>query len=371
MKRSFIREILECITTETISFAGGLPDEKLFPHLELKESANNVLNDASSLQYGTSSGLYALREKIAEFYTRDGFETNPSNILITSGSQQALDIIARDNRDKSITIEAPSYLGAMNVFAMNGLTQEAVSLHSDGIAIDAFEKSIISTKLAYLIPDYQNPTGYTYSDSKRDTIARIVEENDAILIEDSPYSELYFEKKYQSISSQIPHSSFHLGSFSKTLSPALRIGWIRAEEKLLDPLIAYKETMDLHTNGLSQSILNDYLRDVSRYDEHLNLLRKIYAKKMQMFKIYLDELLPEFKHSKPKGGMFIYGEIPDVDISILVQKCLDRGVVFVPGEEFYTDGSKNSEIRFNFTHCKTTDIFKGLNIIGKVLKELN
>jgi len=369
MKRSFIREILECTTRDTISFAGGLPDEKLFPNQDLKESAKNVLDDASTLQYAATSGLESLRKKIADMYSKNGFETKADNILITSGSQQALDIIARHNKGKSITIESPSYLGAMNAFGMNGLTQDAVELKDDGINIDMFDASFKTTNLAYLIPDYQNPTGYTYSDTKRAEIANIVEKYSGILIEDSPYSELYFEKKYQSISSMVPSHSFHLGSFSKTLAPALRIGWIRADEQLLEPLIAYKEAMDLHTNSLSQSILNDYLEHTGRYDEHLELLRQVYAKKMQIFKGYLNELLPEFVCTKPKGGMFIYGELPGIDTSELVQKCLASGVVFVPGQEFFADGLKNSEIRFNFTHCKAVDIARGLKVIQGVLKE--
>ena len=369
MKRSFIREILECTTRDTISFAGGLPDEKLFPNQDLKESAKNVLDDASTLQYAATSGLESLRKKIADMYSKNGFETKADNILITSGSQQALDIIARHNKGKSITIESPSYLGAMNAFGMNGLTQDAVELKDDGINIDMFDASFKTTNLAYLIPDYQNPTGYTYSDTKRAEIANIVEKHSGILIEDSPYSELYFEKKYQSISSMVPSHSFHLGSFSKTLAPALRIGWIRADEQLLEPLIAYKEAMDLHTNSLSQSILNDYLEHTGRYDEHLELLRQVYAKKMQIFKGYLNELLPEFVCTKPKGGMFIYGELPGIDTSELVQKCLASGVVFVPGQEFFADGLKNSEIRFNFTHCKAVDIARGLKVIQGVLKE--
>ena len=371
MKRSFIREILEHTTNETISFAGGLPDEKLFPNIQLEKSAKRVLLNASSLQYTTSTGLQELKEKIAQFYCDDGFPTKATNILITSGSQQALDIIARYNKGKNITIEAPSYLGAMNVFDLNNLKLDAIHLDNDGIDINKFENSFGKSKLSYLIPDFQNPTGYSYSTEKRANIAKIVKFHDGILIEDSPYSELYFGERFKSISSLIPNNSFNLGSFSKTLAPALRIGWIRASEKLLEPLVAYKEAMDLHTNGLSQYILNDYFEDKKQYNTHLQILRKIYAKKMQIFKSYLDEILPEFNYIQPKGGMFIYGSFNGIDSSDLVQKCLNKNVVFVPGNEFYTQRNSNikNEIRFNFTHCSAKDIYKGLTLIAKIIKE--
>ena len=367
MKRSFIREILENTTNETISFAGGLPDAKLFPQEELKKSASRVMNDTVSFQYSISTGLDKLKEKIAQIYSDDGFETSKDNIMITSGSQQALDIIARYNAKKSITIEAPSYLGAMNVFSLNNMAQDSITLKENGCDTFMFNASFKKTKLAYLIPDFQNPTGYTYSDKKREEIENIVKQYDGVLIEDSPYSEIYFEKKYDSISKNIPNNSYHLGSFSKTLAPALRVGWIRASKELLAPLVAYKEAMDLHTNGLAQYILSDYLENKDNFLKHKKLVRKVYKKKMQIFVSFLDEILPEFKYTKPKGGMFIYGKFENINGSELVNKCIENGVVFVPGAEFYNNISSNNEIRFNFTHCSSNDIYVGLKIIKKLI----
>lgn len=370
MRRSFIREILEHTTSDTVSFAGGLPDEKLFQKKNIEKSAMRVLQNASTLQYSTSTGLESLKEKIAQIYCDEGFKTSVDNIMITSGSQQALDIIARFYSDTSITIESPSYLGAMNVFDLNNLHQEAISLQNDGIELELFGKSFKDTKFCYLIPDFQNPTGYTYSKIKRVEVANIVKKYDGIVIEDSPYSSLYFEKKNNSISQLVPNNSFHLGSFSKTLAPALRIGWIRANKKLLEPLIAYKEVMDLHTNGLSQHILNDYLLDVDQYNTHLKQLRKSYRKKMQLFCGFLDEILPQFEYEKPKGGMFIYGRLPNVDTKSLVKRCLENGVVFVPGEEFYKHTNIKDEIRFNFTSATAKQMQVGLILILQTIKEL-
>ena len=364
MKRSFIREILEHTTNNTISFAGGLPDEKLFPYLGLRDAAYHVLSDVHALQYSTTKGYLPLRNKIAQMYTEEGFETTAEEIMITSGAQQALDIISRYHHDKPITIEAPSYLGAMNLFGLNGLQQDAVSLHSDGIDTEAFAQSIAKSKLAYLIPDFQNPTGYTYSQERRQEVAQALTEHGAILIEDAPYSELYFKEKLPSISALVPTQSYQLGSFSKVLAPGLRMGWIRADKKLLEPLMPYKEAMDLHSSSLSQHILDHYLTDICGYKQHTALLRKMYSKKMQVFKTYLNELLPEFEYTIPKGGMFIYGRLPHIDTSELVQLSLKKEVLFVPGSEFYLEGMAEDEIRFNFTNCTAREVYRGLKIIA-------
>jgi len=368
MKRSFIREILEHATNETISFAGGLPDETLFPHLDLRKSAYHILSDSRALQYSTTQGYLPLRNKIAHLYTEEGFPTTADEIMITSGAQQALDIISRYYQYKMITIESPSYLGAMNLFGLNHLTQE--TLQEEGIEIDAFRESIARSKLAYLIPDYQNPTGRTYSHAVRRQIADIVRTEQALLIEDAPYSELYFKEKYPSISRLIPDLSYHLGSFSKILAPSLRLGWIRADRELLAPLIAYKEAMDLHSNGLSQYILDHYLTELHRYKSHTRMLRKMYSKKMQVFKNYLDELLPEFDYTLPEGGMFIYGSLPDVDTAKLLQASLKRGVLFVPGDLFYPKGASGDEIRFNFTNASAREVYRGLRIIAALYREM-
>ncbi|EIF51630.1 PLP-dependent aminotransferase family protein [Sulfurovum sp. AR] len=367
MKRSFIREILEHTTNQTISFAGGLPNESLFPYQALRESGYRALSEPASLQYTTSQGYQPLREKIAEQYAKQGFPTKSEEIMITSGSQQALDIITRFYHSHEITIEAPSYLGAMNVFSMNKLKQSSVKLEYDGIDIEGFAQNIQQSKLAYLIPDFQNPTGLTYSEEKRRLVADHIEDVNGVLIEDSPYSQLFFERSYPSISSMVPKHSFHLGSFSKVLAPALRIGWIRASEALLKPLIPYKEAMDLHTNSIAQRIIDDYLSDIENYQTHLETIRSSYGEKMEFFAKALDEFLPMFEYRKPKGGMFIYGSLDGISTSNLVQKCLQKNVVFVPGREFYLNGSIDNEIRFNFTNSTKNEIVKGLRLVNSTI----
>ena len=366
-KRSFIREILESIDENTISFAGGLPNEALFPKEDLKQAAMKVFDDPKVFQYGISNGISQLREKIAKRYTKEGFATSKKNILITTGSQQAMYIIAKYFENKDITIEEPSYLGAMNIFRLNHLNMNAVKLENDGVNIEEFKKSFSKTKLAYIIPDFQNPTATTYSDEKREEIAKLVASEDGILIEDSPYSELFFHKKSVSISSKIPKNSFHLGSFSKTLVPSLRIGWIRAEEELLKSLMIIKESIDLHSCGISQYLLNEYLQDEENYEKHLQDIRDDYKKKSEYFCEQLDKYLPEFKYEKPKGGMFLYGNLEGVDSFALVQKCIEKKVVYVPGNQFYIDKVPNGEIRFNYTHCSFEQIEEGIKLIKSCL----
>ena len=365
LRRSFIREILEHTGSDTISFAGGLPDVSLFPHEALQASAIRALEEPESLQYSTSTGYAPLKEQIAKRYSERGFPTRSENILITSGSQQGLDIISRYHQRASVCVEAPSYLGALNVFALNQMDLHSVILGEEGIDLRAFERSIPKNKLAYLIPDFQNPSGTCYDDAHRKEVANILHANDALLIEDAPYSELYFDHARESISQRLPTQSYHLGSFSKVLAPALRVGWIRADTKLLEPLIAYKEAMDLHTSSITQRMVSAYLEDTEYFEAHLAHLRDAYQSKMHYFAKQLTIHLPSFTFTPPQGGMFIYGKLRGVDTTALVLRCLEQGVVFVPGVEF---GGAGNEIRFNFTHSSFEEIEEGMKRIKECLK---
>ena len=370
MKRSFIREILESIDGETISFAGGLPNESLFPIEDLKEANMKVYENAKNLQYATSGGIFPLRKRIANFYNEEGFETDEDNVLITTGSQQALYVIAKHFQNKKITMEEPSYLGAVNIFKMNALEMTPVELKNDGVNMKKFKDSYEKTKLAYLIPDFQNPKASLYSNEKRQEIAEEVLNEGGFIIEDAPYSELYFEKKSKSISSLIPENSLHLGSFSKTLSPSLRLGWVRANKEIIKELTMIKETIDLHSCSIAQHTLNNYLQDSLKYKRHLQTLRGVYVKKMVFFANSLEKYLPLFEFEKPQGGMFIYGRIKGVDTFELVGECMREKVVFVPANQFHLGDEKRDEIRFNFTHSSEQEVKAGLKKIAIVLEKL-
>jgi len=366
MKRSFIREILEHTDAHTISFAGGLPDVGLFPSQALQVAAQKALATPEALQYSTSTGYAPLKFLIAQHYCDKGFATTADEILITSGSQQGLDIICRYQRGVAMTLESPSYLGALNIFTLNNIRTYGVLLGEDGIDLEAFKKSINHTALTYIIPDFQNPSGTCYTASHRRDIATVLKDSDTLLIEDAPYSELYFDQSYPSISQLLPTQSYHLGSFSKVLAPALRIGWIRADTSLIQPLIAYKEAMDLHTSSITQRIVYEYLLDTEGYQTHLATLRTHYQQKMNHFADLLDKYLPNFHYARPKGGMFIYGKLEGIDTMKLVRECIEHGVVFVPGCEF---GGAFDEIRFNYTHSTFEEMERGLKRIKAVLTQ--
>ncbi len=365
MKRQFIREILDVITKDTISFAGGLPDAALFPLDAFRAAADEALGDPASLQYSRSQGYGPLREKIARRYSEAGFPTHAEEILITTGSQQAINLIALALLKGGVTVELPAYLGALSVFRLAGTTVDGVRLESDGIDVGAFERSIAATGAAYIIPDFQNPTGVRYSSAKRDAVAAALKAHDALLVEDAAYSELYFDRRTPAISAAMPDRSFHLGSFSKILVPGLRVGWVRASEANIRRILVVKEALDLHTSTLGQRLIDAYW-EANGLDGHIETVRSSYAAKKRALAQTLREELPEFLFTEPEGGMFIYGRLPGVDTKALVDECLKRDVVFVPGSEFYPEAAPRDEIRFNFSHTAPDAMRRGIRVIAEV-----
>ncbi len=370
MQRSFIREILDSIDDKTISFAGGLPAPEGFPVKEFEYIGQRIFKQGPSLmQYGSSWGLESLREKIAYRYSKAGFATKKEQILITSGSQQGLFLLAQHFKKRSVLTEDPSYLGALQAFMQSGVDTVPITLHRDSLDLEGFYAHFARIKTAYLIPDFQNPTAAHYSQSVREKIAQSVLKEQGVLIEDAPYSELYFDKKYPSISSYAPQNSYHLGSFSKVLAPGLRLGWIRAEQKLLEPLLRIKESIDLHSGGIAQALADGYLQNMDMFDDHLQNLRRRYKTKMECFCEHLKTQLPEFEYEKPEGGMFVYGRLPGVDTCELVKRCMEKRVVFVPGQAFYEGfNAPKDEIRFNFSHTSSEQMRQGLEVIGQILR---
>ena len=368
MKRSFIREILDVITKDSISFAGGLPDAALFPVEELRKAADTAMKEPSALQYSRSQGYGPLREKIALRYSEAGFATHAEEILITTGSQQAINLIAMSVLQKGVTVELPAYLGALGAFRLAGVTVDGVALEAEGIDIGAFRESIAATRAAYLIPDFQNPTGVSYTKERRGAVAAALKEAGAVLIEDAAYSELSFGRSMPAISAEMPAESFHLGSFSKILAPGLRVGWVRASEANIRHILAVKEALDLHTSSLDQRIIDAYW-ETNGLDGHITAIRRSYEAKKCAMAETLRALLPEFEFNEPQGGMFIYGRIPGVDTKALVGRCMKEDVVFVPGSEFYPAAGGTNEIRFNFTHTAPDRMQKGIRVIAEELRK--
>jgi len=363
MKRSFIREILDVTSNGMISFAGGLPDASLFPVEALCSVAQTVMREASVFQYAASQGMESLREKIAERYTRSGFSTHPDEILITTGSQQAINLAAKAFLDNGISVELPAYLGALGAFNLSGIDIDGIALNDGNIDMKQLKQSVDKTKAAYLIPDFQNPTGNCYSEDIRMSVAETLLAGGALLIEDAAYSELSFGKRHRPVSCFMPEQSLHLGSFSKVLAPGLRVGWIRADKTRIRRLMIIKEVLDLHTATLNQSLIDGYWE---RYGlkGHIDSIRSIYSEKMNNMADILDGELPDFKFERPQGGMFIYGKLPGVDTMALVRRCIPSGVVFVPGSEFYPGAAPSDEIRLNFSHTASEQMHKGVRLIA-------
>lgn len=368
MQRSFIREILEAISPQTLSLAGGLPDESLFPLQALSHCAQKVLSQPHSLQYSISQGLPALREKIAQHYRELGFPTSADEILITTGAQQALDLLSKALASSGLIVESPAYLGAIGAFKSNQIPLVEIKMEEDGIELESLRAELPKHRLAYLMSDFQNPTSQRYSLSKRQEIARLIESSEAILIEDGAYNELYFKERFPSISSLIPHRSFHVGTFSKILSPSLRVGFIRASKENLAKILPYKESMDLHTSGITQGIVNAFWEEYD-FKAHKEKIRHAYALKAKALAQALQTHCPSFSFKEPEGGMFIYGSFAKgVDARALAFESLKQGAVFVPGGEFYLQRRQSPEARLNFTHLDPCSLDLGVQIIAQTLR---
>ncbi|MGA1941395.1 PLP-dependent aminotransferase family protein [Arcobacter sp. YIC-310] len=359
-KRSYIREILDVINDSTISFAGGLPDESLFPKDELIKATMLAMNDTKALQYSSSHGLKSLREKIAAFYNdKLDFPTNSNEILITSGSQQAFDIILKAF-NTNVIVEEPSYIGALASFRVLNKKINSFSKLSN-------LKNMIDSKTSvYLISDFQNPSTSSYSLSQRQTLGAIINKKDSFLIEDGAYTFLDFDNCFKTPISKSVKKSFHLGSFSKIVAPGLRVGWIRADKKLIEKLLFIKESLDLHTATLNQMILDEYLKSNDIFN-HIKKINSIYENKMNFMANSLEKYIPSFSFERPKGGMFIYGSLL-CDSMEVAKKALEKNLAIVPAEVFYLN-KKSNEIRLNFTNSTNEEIEKGIKILAKIVNK--
>lgn len=363
MKRSYIREILDCIDEQTISFAGGLPNELLFDLNGIAKVANEVLTTPKALQYSASQGLQTLREHIALLYTtRFDMPTDEHEILITTGSQQAFDVILKIFAKDEMIVQNPSYIGAINAFKTLGLEVRSYDNHTQ------LKRYLNSSNDLYIMSDFCNPTGHSLIQNQRQEIAQILQNRGNILIEDGAYSLLSFNGKLQKPICAYYDNGFHLGSFSKILAPGLRVGWIRASRENIQKILVAKESMDLHTPTLNQMIIAQYLSCYS-LEEQLQKVRQDYAKRALFMEKCMRKYLKEFEFFAPKGGMFIYGTFKNIDTMRLAKEALQHHVAFVPGQVFDPSERVSSNARFNFTNSSPKQIVKGIKILAKILHE--
>lgn len=366
--RSFIRDILQVIESpEIISFAGGLPNKHYFPISEITEATKKVLtNSASSaLQYSISEGLPLLREKIADLYRKSGVKVIPEQILITTGSQQALDLIGKVfiNNGDMVILEEPAYLGAIQAFSMYQPKFHTVPLCSNGMDITILGDTLTrKTKLIYMVPNFQNPSGISYTSETRNKIASLIDGTDTLVVEDDPYGQIRFKgENPESMFSLIPQNTILLGTFSKTIAPGFRIGWMVIPEEVYSKFVIAKQASDLHTDVFAQNVLDNCLSIIDM-DTHLERICKAYQEKADNMLCELKIHFPDNVHyTSPEGGMFIWVTLPQGYSSMeLFNKAIKENVAFVPGDPFYLGKKDCNTLRLNFSCSEADEIKEGI-----------
>ena len=377
---SFVRGILKAASDpEIISFAGGLPNPISFPKEELLESMQRVVHEIGALafQYASTPGLWELRQYICQRYNQKfHLDLTPDHILITTGSQQALDLIGKIflNKNDGVIVEKPTYLAAIQAFSMHEPTFYSVELENDGLNLDQLKEALNNqVKFIYTIPDFQNPTGLTYSQEKREQIYELLKDKKIALIEDDPYGELRFEGEHLPYigMNRLPYSIV-LGSFSKIVTPGMRIGYIITKNKELHQALSIaKEASDLHTNIFSQYVIYDYLMH-NDIEKHIDKIKSLYKKQAQAMIAAMEKYFPQnVQYTKPQGGMFCWVTLPpNVSAVELFEKALEMKVAFVPGNPFFVDAKDANTLRLNFTNVDCDTIEEGIRRIGDLLKEM-
>jgi 2-aminoadipate transaminase len=378
--RSFIREILKvAISKDIISFAGGLPNRDLFPIKELEIATQRVYATAGAdaLQYSNTEGFLGLREYIASKYKLRGLDIKVDNILITTGSQQGLDLLGKTflNEGDSVIMEEPGYLGAIQALSVYRAEFLPVHLRMDGMAVDILQKTLQNhtPKLMYTVPNFQNPSGISYSEGVRIQVADTIRGKNILLIEDDPYGELRFSGTPKSSFKQlIPEQTILLGSFSKTVVPSFRIGWIVAPDEIMEKLIVAKQASDLHTNYFCQRVIHQYVTDFDN-TEHIKKICKVYGNQCNAMIESIEKYFPAgLKHTSPEGGMFVWVTLPNGIPAIkLFDIAIKKNVAFVPGNPFYTNKDKQtSSMRLNFSCVDEKTIEIGIKRLGEAIREV-
>ncbi|MBS4536975.1 PLP-dependent aminotransferase family protein [Clostridium sp. D2Q-11] len=381
IKASEIRELLKLTQKpEIISFAGGLPAPELFPVEIVKEMSAEVLDEmgTQALQYGPTEGFDPLREKIAKRMKKFGVDTEAKNILITSGSQQGLDFTGKIFLDKDdvVLCESPSYLGALNAFKAYQPKFIEVPTDNDGMNMDELEKILESTdniKVIYVIPDFQNPSGRTWSVERRKRIIELANKHNLPIVEDNPYGELRFEGEMPpSIKSfDTEGRVIFLGTFSKTFCPGFRLGWTCAEYEVLNKYILIKQGADLQASTLSQMILDRFLTKYD-LDEHIEKIKAVYVKRRDLMLKTMEEEFPkEVSFTRPEGGLFTWVTLPEhINARDLATKAIEKKVAFVPGGSFFPNGGNENTFRLNYSNMDEERIVIGVTRLAESIKEM-
>jgi 2-aminoadipate transaminase len=388
MGSSIIRELLKLIEQpDIISFGGGLPAPEVFPLEKFQEACNTVLREhgAQALQYSITEGYRPLREMIARHTARFGLEISPDNVLIVSGSQQGLDFIGRIfiNRGDRILAESPTYLGALQAWNAYGAEYITVPLDENGMDTSKLEEALrAGPKFIYVLPNFQNPTGVTLSLERRKQLVELADKYGVPIIEDDPYGQLRFEGEHLSpivvLDSEYRgtnHGGYsgnviYMSTFSKLLAPGIRLAWIIAPVEVIRKLVQVKQAADLHTATFNQMVAYE-VGKAGFLDEHVKLIRQTYHERRDVMLEMMSELFPPEVHwTKPQGGMFLWGMLPNgMDSTEVLKTAIEKKVAFVPGVAFHPDGSGKNTMRLNFSYSTPEIIREGITRLGLLLRE--
>jgi 2-aminoadipate transaminase len=381
LKASEIREILKVTERpEVISFAGGLPAPELFPVKEIKEVNRIVLDESGhkALQYTTTEGYAPLRSWIADrMNTRLGTSFDRDNILITHGSQQALDLSGKVFLDKGdiVLCESPTYLAAISAFRAYECNFIEVPTDKDGMVMDELEKLLQNTtnvKLIYVIPDFQNPTGRTWNYERRKQLAEFATKYGVIVVEDNPYGELRFEGEPLPSVKSFDKEGYVLctGSFSKIFCPGYRIGWIAGDKDIIRKYVLVKQGTDLQCNTIAQMEIAKYL-ELYDIDKHISKIIKTYRFRRDLAVKTMEKAFPKgITFTRPQGGLFSWVELPEnINARDVLVKCLEKNVAYVPGGSFFPNSGKENTFRINFSNMPEDRIVEGLERLADVLNE--
>ncbi|MGA7512650.1 MAG: PLP-dependent aminotransferase family protein [Candidatus Sulfotelmatobacter sp.] len=389
IKSSTIRELLKITDQpEMISFGGGLPAPDVFPVQRFEEACHTVLeaHGAQALQYGATEGYEPLREMIAKNMARYGIKAKAENVLITSGSQQALDLIGKllINSGDRVLVEAPTYLGALQAFHVYGAQFVSVPIDDEGLCTDQLESSLrLRPKFMYILPNFQNPAGVTLSEGRRHQLIFLADKYGIPIIEDDPYGQLRYEGEHLAPLVVLDRDNLrrdneftlgnviYLSTFSKTLAPGIRLAWIVAPSDVVSKLVMLKQAADLHTATFNQMVAYEVAKG-GFLDQHVKHIRQVYRERRDVMLQALQEFFPsEVTWTHPKGGLFLWVTMPErTDCRLLFRTALAENVAFVPGDCFY--GNETSEgcchMRLNFSHSQPEEIREGIRRLSVAVK---
>jgi 2-aminoadipate transaminase len=387
MQSSIVRELLKLTEkTDLISFAGGLPASEVFPMQQFKAAAYKVLTEAGSksLQYSTTEGYWKLRDMIARHTARYGIMVRPENILLTNGSQQALDLIGKVflNPGDRVAVERPTYLGALQAWNAYQAEYVGIRMDDDGMMIHELEEALRSgPKFLYALPNFQNPSGVTLSLERRKQVVKLADQWGVPIVEDDPYGQLRFKGEHipslavldgqERDRNAYTGNVIYLSTFSKTLAPGIRLGWIVAPVEVISKLVQAKQGSDLHTGTFVQMVAYEVARG-GFLDRHVRHIRSVYRVRRDTMLAALKRYMPPgVQWTQPEGGLFIWVCLPEgVDTWELLKDAVEQKVAFVPGTAFYDDGSGKNTMRLNFSAPQPEQIEEGIQRLGKVLAQV-